>query len=246
MHEQIEAFLGSAAETFMLRGPVYQLDSRPGGDPDDTAANVKAPLRTFFSQTTHIDRDLAEAGESNSWPFPDGVARTVICVGTLQEGFRPHRAVAEMARMLAPGGVLLLCTSAAGQPSDPTPASWQPTPHSVGRLLAEFEATLLGWQGMHTSPHTIYGIGFKAPLEERTFAELGQFADCFQARLAKTAGRNVWRRLRCLWPAGGRSRRDHLQVHFTVHLSVSRDRKHDGLPESLPKDKTGTRLDLTE
>ncbi|TQF05676.1 class I SAM-dependent methyltransferase [Kitasatospora acidiphila] len=71
-----------------------------------------------------IDADLRD-GDAEELPFADGTFDTVVCVLALCSIPRPARAVGEMARVLKPGGTLLLL--------DHVGSSW-PILHAVQRL----------------------------------------------------------------------------------------------------------------
>jgi ubiquinone/menaquinone biosynthesis C-methylase UbiE len=71
-----------------------------------------------------VDADLRE-GDAEELPFEEGAFDTVVCVLALCSIPRPVRAVGEMARVLRPGGTLLLL--------DHIGSSW-PVLHAVQRL----------------------------------------------------------------------------------------------------------------
>lgn len=48
------------------------------------------------------------AGDAGSLPFPDGMFDLVVSIGVLQALGQPERAIAEMARVLRPGGALVV------------------------------------------------------------------------------------------------------------------------------------------
>lgn len=246
MREQIRAFVDSAAGAFRLSGPFYRFGACPGG-----GSGVEAWLRECFPQAACVEFELEDGVELDRLPFPDGAARTLLCGGALECAFQPQRAVAEMMRILAPGGVLLVWATAGGRGPDPAPAYWHLTPRSIQRLLAPVETTLVGWQGAETFPHTLYGVGFKRPLRGSILEETKRFLDGFQARLDEAARRIGWEeRLKHFlmgW-AGSRAerrhRRDYYKLGFAVHLAVKPNLKHELLNGCLPEAKTGSRLDL--
>lgn len=248
MRESIEAFVDSAAGAFRLKGPVYRFGSSSNGGFD-----VETSLRWCFPEGAYIDFELGEGIEIDRLPFPDGAARTVLCIGVLEHAFEPPKALEEMLRILSPGGALLVCAPIEDPLPDRMPAYWQLTPRSVQRLLAGMETTLVGWQGAETFPHTIYGIGFKPPLSSRVLEETGWFLNRFQSRLDAAARRIGWRpRLTDFLTRWARSRskcrhrRDYYKVQFAVHLAVDQSPTHALLKGCLGEAKTGTRLDLMD
>ena len=248
MNGAIEAFFDSAIDAFKLSGPVYQLGSCPSGD-----SGPWARLRESFPEGEHVGFGWEDETELERLPFPDGVARTVLCVDALGYAIEPQRAVEEMLRILSPGGALLVCASVEAPVPDQAPTYWRLTPRGLERLLSGMEARLVGWQGSEDFPHTLYGVGFKPPLSRAVLQGTNRFLDRFPARIGQMAGPVGWRgwlrQLLAGW-AGGRSqrrrRRDYHNLQFAVHFSVDRKLKHEVLQSCLPEGQTGTRLDLME
>jgi len=243
----MRAFVDSAAEAFQLRGPVYQIGFFSGGDSD---IGLQSSFRESFSEAAYVGFELDPEAPLGRLPFPDGSARTVLCAGGLNSVLRSHGAAAEMARVLSPGGALLVCASADALPPDRLPGCWRSTPNSVQRLLAGTAATVVGWQGAETFPHTMYGVGFKPPLPAVVLEGTMRFLDRFQARLDQRAGRVGWRRLKRLVTGWAKSRsrrrywRDYYRLQLAVHLRVDANWKHVFLPDSSASSSTGARLDL--
>ncbi len=257
-HESIRTFIESAAEAFQLQGPVYEFSFSPKEDAAVVAellAGIDAPQYAIEpDETVQIERleDLVRL------PFPDGSARTVVCVNALEHAFEPQRAVAEMIRMLAPGGMLLICSPVAGPLAQQPDQYWHLTPQAVQRLLTGLEGTLVGWQGSDQSPHTVFGLGCKPPVAADFFRGTRPFLDFFQQRLDEAAAK-VSRRCR-LWrlltgwaqsAAERRCRQDFHKSQFVVDLPAGRHLKHHLLESCLPTGQTGTgqtgtRLDLQQ
>jgi len=254
MHENVQAFVQSAAEAFELENPIYEF----GYSPDLSSAEADL-LRECFPETgctggdvrqgTQIDRleDLTRL------PFPNSAARTVICIGALEHVFEPRRAMEEMIRILAPGGILLVCSPLRRQMTDLADRYWRPTPGAVQRLLGELEATLVGWQGADQFPHTVFGIGCKLPVPGRFLRGANRFLDRFQQRLRQSAERvRWWRKLVRLLSGLGqteehrRAIRDFHKARFILHLPVDQHLKHQVMENCLPEESTGTRLDLSQ
>jgi SAM-dependent methyltransferase len=248
MHKQVQAFVDSAVEAFQLKGPVYQFGFSRRGDSGGWAS-----LPESLSEAGYVGFEWGDGAELGRLPFSDGAARTVLCIDTLGYAFEPRRAVEEMARILAPGGALLVCASVAGPAAEEAPAYWRLTPQAVERLLAGMEGRLVGWQGGDAFPHTVYGVGFKPPLGGTILEGTRRFLDRFQARLREAAGPVGWRqRLKHVVAGWARSRlqrregRDYSQLQLAVHFSVDRNLEHKLLQSCLPDERIGTRLDIIE
>lgn len=254
MRQYTQTFLDTANEVFDIFGPVYEFEYHPTETPPpsseihDVPSEFDFPLLNDvdFEPKTRIDtlKDIARL------PFPDGIAKTVICTDALEHVFRPHQAVEEMFRILAPGGILLFCTPTGSHSVQKPGNYWYFTPHSVQRLLSQFAVTLIGWQGADHSPHTVYGIGCKTPVCDSFIRGAGLFSNKFQQNLNEINNQLGWRQKLKLYMIDllkrpfDQSSRDSLQTNFIVHLPVDRQLKNDVLLGCLNKGNKGTRLDL--
>jgi SAM-dependent methyltransferase len=244
MHEPVRTFLQSVSEAFRLEGPLYEFGYGPGAAswagclPQSSAAG-QGGLGPAEGEPAEIDRleDLARL------PFSDAAARTVIAVNVLEHVFEPRRAAEEIVRILAPGGILVLCSQTGVRAAGPPEHYWRPTPRAVQRLLTDLEATLIGWQGADALPHTLFGIAAKSPVPATFLSGVNRFLDRFQKRLAAAARTGWWQRLRRL--VTGRRRRDFYKAQFVLHLPVREEFKHRLLAQCVPEGSTGTRLDTS-
>jgi len=237
-----------AAESFPMRGPIYEFGFLsvhaasprwPGDDPE--ALQPAAPTR--IDRLEDLDR----------LPFADATASTVICENALQYAFEPHRAIAEMTRILAPGGLLLVVSSILEPTAGGGSRYWTPSPSAIGRLLSRLDGTLIGWIGPDAAPHTVFGIGCKAPLGSQFARGVQPFLGRLDRVLAKTASQ--WGPLQSLkrrlleWictPHQRRAWRDYYRAQYALHLPIDEQSRPALLESCLPQAKTGTRLDLGE
>jgi len=252
MREHLKAFIVSAADAFRLRGPICRIEfhgCRTSGSDDP---ELGALLRTRFGQLADVGFPADHREQAFRLPFPHGVMRTVLCVGGPPLDAQRERAAEEIRRVLAPGGALLACVPAPDPEPRPTFASWQPTPQTVARLLEGMDATLVGWQGAETRPHTMYGVGFKPPVTRAAVEGTSRFLDDFQTKLERARkGRNwrarLWRFLSRRLPARSARRRvDDHRVRFLVHLTLDRSVVQGVSLGGFHSEKTGTRLDLMD
>jgi len=248
MHEPIDAFVECAAESFEPQGPIYEVGYSPAEDLPDEApgSGGVASWDAAFEGPAASALDRLE--NITSLPYADAAARTVVAVGALEHAFEPQRAAAELTRILAPGGLLLI-GSAANAKDRSLPRYWQPTPRAFQRLLAPFEATLIGWQGPNESPDFLFAIACKPPVGEAFFGGIHRFLDGFPKRLDGTASRrrrpwSLGRLIRRLWgkPADP-ERPGSRATQFVLHLPVHRQLKHELLAVCTPEENLGSRLD---
>lgn len=252
MRANVRAFVELAASAFGLRGPVYEFGSYQVEGQADVA-----DLRPLFAGQRYIGCDM-RAGpgvdrveDLAELTLPDESAQTIICVDTLEHVFEARRAVAEMLRVLAPGGTILLAAPLDFRIHDYPSDYWRLTPSCLERLLSPVEATLVGWQGCDAFPHAVFGIGCKAPVCPRFVEVAGRFMQAFQDWLRDSAAATSWDRRARQWFAGllaskgeRRRLRSLHQARFAIHLPVSREWKQELLGLSPASTATGARVDL--
>ncbi|MEX2561560.1 MAG: methyltransferase domain-containing protein [Pirellulales bacterium] len=253
MRANVRAFVQLAAEALELGGPVYEFGAYQveGQEPI-------ADLRPFFAGQAYVGCDLRPGPgvdrleDLAALSLSDGSASTIICVETLEHVFEARRGVEEMMRVLAPGGTLLVAAPLDFRIHDYPGDYWRLTPSCLERLLAPLEATLVGWQGVDRFPHTVFGIGCKAPARPNIAAGLNRFMEAYQRWLTLSASEVPWPRRMKNWLSGiagskGDRRRDreYYQVRFAMELPAARQRKHDLLGLSQADSGTGARLDLS-
>jgi len=101
--------------------------------------------------------DLRE-GDAHDLPFADASFDTVVCTFSLCAIPDDRRAVAEMARVLRPGGLLLLADHIAG-------STW---PVRAGQRLLEFVTVPLGGEHFRRRPLThVQGAGLQVERRDR-------------------------------------------------------------------------------
>ena len=261
MPESVRTFLESVAEAFRLEGPIYEFGYGPTVDWFGTASE---PGPSAHGDAGADDPEPVEIGRLEDLvelPFPDGTAGAVVAAGALEHVFEPSKAVEEMARILAPGGLLVVCCSQSNEPSrQPADRYWHPTPQAIQRLLADFEATLVGWQGGSESPHSVFGIASKSPTADAFLAGVNHFLDHFQSRMRHAAAQmRWWRRLRQRlfgWARDARNgaagrrmtfpeARRFYHAQCVLHLPASERLKHRLLAGCLPGENTGSRFDMS-
>jgi len=186
-------------------------------------------------------------------PYDDGSAGTVACLNVLQHVADPGAVAGEMIRLLAPGGVLLVCSCTAGRMHADAGVLWRPAPHAFQTLLAPLDATLIGWQGREGDPHSIYAVGCKAPVSAEFLAGTERFLKTFRQTLERERQAVPWIEKLRQWVAQlagrattGRARRDYYDSQFVMHAPVDGRFRHEALAACLQMDQIGSRFDLTQ
>jgi SAM-dependent methyltransferase len=195
MRDQVRAFVAAAAAAFELRGPVYEFGSLqvPGQE-------GFADLRGTFSHLPYIGCDMRTGPgvdrleDLAELTLDDEVAGTVICVDTLEHVFEARRGVQEMIRILAPGGMLLLAAPLDFRIHAFPDDYWRITPGCMQRLLGGLDASLVGSQGVESFPHTVFGLGMKAPVPADFSPRLGYLIQLLEQSVRRAAECRPWSR----------------------------------------------------
>lgn len=227
MRPQVRAFVEIAASAFALRGPVYEFGSYQVAQQDSLS-----DLRGLFPGQPYIGCDarpgpgVDRVEDVTRIALPDGCAQTIVCVDTLEHVFDVPRAVQEMIRLLRPGGALLISAPMDFRIHDYPSDYWRLTPACVARLLGPLDACVVGSQGVEKHPHTVLGIGFRAPvpLEFVRRAELfiAQFQGWLNIARQQLPRRKRWKNRLAVWlrTKGERRRRlSEFDARFAVHLA---------------------------
>lgn len=264
MNRSFSALVDSVTEAFPLRGPVYEFGFSPGEE-GASAQIADKPSRARPSEVIEADNKIKlpspeEIGRDydsidhledlSKLPFSDGSARSVLCIGTLEHVFEPRKAVDEMIRILAPGGLFVVGTLGGGASARQPNHCWHFTPNSMQRLISNLDASVVGWQGPETAPHAVFGVGCKGPIDSTFVRGVNAFMQSFQKRLDSQADEAGWlRRLKRQmvdWMCTPDQRRrwsEHYQARFIVHMPVTPDSKRELLQSCLPEVTPGSRFD---
>jgi SAM-dependent methyltransferase len=164
MRDHNKAFCQLITETFDCPTPVYEFGSyQVEGQVD------YADLRSLFSGKTYVGCDMRpgpgvdRVEDVTAIRLDDEVAGTVLCIETFEHVFEVRRAFDEVYRILAPGGLFVITSPLNfrihGYPDD----YWRMTPSCLRRMLTPYAGRVSGYQGHHSFPHSVMGLGFKSP-----------------------------------------------------------------------------------
>ena len=165
MRDHNKAFCRLVAETIDCPGPVFEFGSYQVEGQEDYAN-----LRGLFPGRDYVGCDMRpgpgvdRVEDVSAIRLPDGSAGTVLCIETFEHVFEVRRAFDEVFRILKPGGVFVITSPLNfrihGYPDD----YWRMTPNCLRRMLEPYGARVSGFQGYHAFPHTVMGLGIKAPI----------------------------------------------------------------------------------
>src|SRR3954447_8735155 len=159
-----KAFCRLVAETFECPAPVYEF-----GSFQVEGQEGYANLGGFFPGQPYVGCDMRpgpgvdRVEDVSAISLPDSSAGTVLCIETFEHVFEVRRAFDEVFRILKPGGLFIITSPLNfrihGYPDD----YWRMTPNCLRRQLEPYAARLSGYQGYHRFPHSVMGLGIKAP-----------------------------------------------------------------------------------
>jgi len=231
MRENVRSFVEIAAEVFELRGPVYEFGSfLVEGSGADANLRSAFPGRQFIGCDMRPGPGVDRVEDLSQLKLPDDTAKTIICVDTLEHVFNAQQAVSEMVRVLAPGGVLLVAVPMDFRVHDYPADYWRFTPACIDRLLSPLAGTVVVWQGVENYPHTVLGVGCKAPVTVEFARGAYQLIDRFQKELNRREAARGWsekmKDLTVGWLRGKgerRRKRDYHLARFLLDVPVHRE-----------------------
>ncbi len=167
MRGNIREVVRVIAETLSIPEPIVEIGSlQIEGQP------YCADLRPFFPGKHYIGCDLRQ-GEGvdriedvHRLSFTGDSVGTCLILETLEHVENPLQAMAEIFRVLRPGGLVVL-SSCMDFPVHEHPADyWRFTPQGLDLLLRSFSPRRIYVQGHPHFPHSLVGVGKKGGKEE--------------------------------------------------------------------------------
>jgi SAM-dependent methyltransferase len=162
MRASIRDFARLAAETLPVAEPIYEF-----GALQVSGQEGFADLRPLFPGREYVGCDMRPGPgvdrilDLHALDLPSGSVGTALCLDTLEHVEYPHQAVAELYRVLRPGGFLLITSVMDFHIHDHPHDYWRFTPDAFRSLLRPFSQTHVESAGREIFPHTVVGVGFK-------------------------------------------------------------------------------------
>jgi SAM-dependent methyltransferase len=210
----------------------YQVDGQEGF----------ADLRSVFPGRKYIGCDMRPGPgvdlveDVTAINLPNESAGLVLCIETFEHVFEVRRGFDEVFRLLKPGGVFVITSPLNfrihGYPDD----YWRMTPNCLRRLLEPYAARLSGYQGYHAFPHTVMGVGIKAPIPLGAREQLERVATAYKLWLEQTTAalpirEKMRRRASQLYRSKGERRQvaSYYVAEFVIDVeSAERGARHPG------------------
>ena len=218
MRDHNKTFCRLVAETFDCPGPVYEFGSyQVEGQEEYADLRAYFPGKPFTGCDMRPGPGVDRVEDVSALSLPDDSAGTVLCIETFEHVFELRRAFDEVHRVLRPGGLLVITSPLNfrihGYPDD----YWRMTPSCLRRLLAPYDARLVGSQGHPSFPHTVMALAAKGPAPAGFAAGAARLAGAYQDEVGRAEadqpwGRKVRRSLAQLYRSKGE--RQHLASYY--------------------------------
>jgi SAM-dependent methyltransferase len=166
MRRMIREFVEICVATLPFAEPIYEFGAFqvPGQE-------AIAELRPLFPSLQYVGSDMRPGRgvdlllNLHALALPDQSVGSALLLDTLEHVEYPHQALAEVQRVLRPGGIVIM-SSVMQFPIHAHPDDyWRFTPSAFQSLLKPFEWSLVEAAGEELFPHTVVGIGCKGPVE---------------------------------------------------------------------------------
>ena len=162
MRGNIREFVRAVAETLTIPQPVVEIGALlVDGQPYD------ADLRPLFAGADYTGCDIRPGPgvdrleDIHRLTFASDSLGTVLVLETLEHVKNPLQAMAEVRRVLRPGGLAVI-SSCMDFPVHEHPADyWRFPPQGFDLLLEAFSPRRVYVQGVSVFPHSLAGVGFK-------------------------------------------------------------------------------------
>ena len=183
MRDSIKDFVKIVSETMPVAGPIYEF-----GSLQVEGQEGYADLRPLFPEKQYIGCDLREGPgvdmilDLHKIELPDQGAGVVLVLDTLEHVEHVRTAIAELKRILKPGGLLVI-SSVMNFPIHEYPHDfWRFTPDGFKSLLKDFAASWVGWAGEELFPHTVVGVASKSSIDQEALAIFKKGMDAWKQR----------------------------------------------------------------
>ena len=164
MRDNVKQFLQLLTEAMEPPPPVLEI-----GALQTEGQESYADMRPFFPDGGYVGLDMRRGagvdclGDAHRLPCREASVGTVLLLDTLEHVVDPFAVLQEVCRVLRPGG-MVLASSHMNFPIHAFPSDyWRFTPMAFDRLLQPLQPRFIFAQGDAEFPHTVIGLGMRAP-----------------------------------------------------------------------------------
>ena len=175
MRGNIREFVRIVSETLTIQQPVVEI-----GALQVAGQQYDADLRPLFAHADYTGCDIRSGPgvdrveDVHQLSFASDTLGTVLMLETLEHVRNPLQAMAEVYRVLRPGGLVVI-SSVMDYPVHEHPADyWRFPPQGFDLLLEAFAPRRVYLQGLPLFPHSVVGIGIKPGQTDVAAGQAGQ------------------------------------------------------------------------
>ncbi len=221
MRPSIREFTGIVANTLPIREPVYEF-----GSLQVMADKALVDLRPLFAGKKYVGCDMRpgpgvdEVLNLHEIDLPDETAGTVLVMDTLEHVEFARRAMEEVHRILKPDGIAVISSVMQFAVHDYPNDYWRFTTEGFKSLLRPFATVYVESAGQWWFPHTVVGVGFKAPVPQEQIRAFGQCVDAWKKKWEEPTGSRLHTFLRGAVPYG--------LIEWYTHMRRTRQLRRTG------------------
>jgi SAM-dependent methyltransferase len=165
LRDNITSFLACCAERYDAEG-ILVLDVAPQVHAGAKSVFVLATIETLDIDPESGATYILDLCNNNENKLPSDYFDIVNCNEVLEHTLQPFRAVAEMFRILKPGGLLLLTVPFNFRMHGPLPDCWRFTEHGLKAILSDFE--IIELNPLETPNRTLMPIHYTVIAQKTT------------------------------------------------------------------------------
>jgi SAM-dependent methyltransferase len=163
MNPFLRGVVRAVAESFDLPEPILEIGSYqvPGQE-------AIGELRPLFPGREYVGVDARPGpgvdlvADVECLPCDDRSVGTVVAVSTFEHVPRFWKGFEEVARVLRPGGALVVAVPFHFHIHDYPSDYWRFTPEALQLLLRDYPTKIVGWHGPDTRPSNVWALAFRA------------------------------------------------------------------------------------
>jgi SAM-dependent methyltransferase len=182
MRTTLLKFLGDLTASTRLPEPIYEFGSyRVPGQQHLPWVRDYFPGRRFVGCDLRPGPGVDEVQDLHGLAIPDGTVGTALLFDTIEHVRDPWKALSEVHRCLAPGGILVM-TSVWYFPIHAYPDDyWRFTSSGFSTLFKGYDEIAVTMCGLSKLPHTVVGVASKGAVVPETAAAIRKAVEGWKA-----------------------------------------------------------------